>query len=549
LSKEGVTQGDPLGMMFYAIGLLPLTRKLKMGSSFLSKLIDNSEVNEDIHWIQNWYADDSACLADFQSIRVWLKLLVDEGPKFGYFPEPEKSYLVVHANFVNEAKILFADYKVNIVTGQRFLGGFIGGIDDTEKWVQEKVNSWVKAIKCLSKAAKIEPHLANVSLIKSLQNEWGYIQRVITNVEKPFALLKETLESSYLPSLFGAEVSDIEASLMVVSGKHGGLGIRDPVQTSNLAFISSQTGTALLSDSIKTGIPLDIDQHEQKMKVTQSSCRDQQSILELDQIDRNSRLLPENRQRTLRRIREGDCSTWLSMIPRHDNQFLMSADAFRDAIALRYGRSPIKMHGFCDGCSKPFDVSHALDCKMGGLVGARHNECRDLNIDILKATGLSQIVREPIIKESDMSGNGGLRVDWGVRGFWEFQREALFDICILNADAPSHSSTNLETLLNSARERKKSKYGNIAETRRATFTPIIATCEAIFDHEALTYFSKLSTLLATKWNQHYSYVHGWLKSRMQVCILRSVSLCIRGARTRFRGAGIEDGAQIATFSH
>jgi len=29
LSKEGVTQGDPLGMMFYAIALLPLTRKLK----------------------------------------------------------------------------------------------------------------------------------------------------------------------------------------------------------------------------------------------------------------------------------------------------------------------------------------------------------------------------------------------------------------------------------------------------------------------------------------------------------------------------------------
>jgi hypothetical protein len=35
LSKEGVTQGDPLGMMFYAIALLPLTRKLKNGSAFL----------------------------------------------------------------------------------------------------------------------------------------------------------------------------------------------------------------------------------------------------------------------------------------------------------------------------------------------------------------------------------------------------------------------------------------------------------------------------------------------------------------------------------
>ena len=126
LSKEGVTQGDPLGMMFYAIGLLPLVRKLKMGSSFLSKLIANSDLNGDISWIQNWYADDSACSADFQSILEWLKLLITEGPKFGYFPEPEKSYLVVHTKFVEEAKVIFADFKVNIVTGKRFFGGFIG---------------------------------------------------------------------------------------------------------------------------------------------------------------------------------------------------------------------------------------------------------------------------------------------------------------------------------------------------------------------------------------------------------------------------------------
>jgi len=58
------------------------------------------------------------------------------------------------------------------------------------------------------------------------------------------------------------------------------------------------------------------------------------------------------------------------MMPTHENHFLMSCDVFRDSIALRYGRTPIKMHGFCDGCSQAFDVSHALDCKMGGLVTA-----------------------------------------------------------------------------------------------------------------------------------------------------------------------------------
>ena len=44
-----------------------------------------------------------------------------EGPKFGYFPEPEKSYLVVHPDFVEIAKEKFADFKVNIVTSHRFL--------------------------------------------------------------------------------------------------------------------------------------------------------------------------------------------------------------------------------------------------------------------------------------------------------------------------------------------------------------------------------------------------------------------------------------------
>ena len=547
LSKEGVTQGDPLGMLMYAIGLLPLVQKLKTGSSFLEQLRLKEELDNEIDWKQNWFADDSSCIATLRAALEWLKLLVKEGPKFGYFPEPEKSYLVVHPSQVEKAKQMFMDFQVNVVTGHRLLGGFIGSFDEMQKWIYKKVTDWATSIDCLSKAAVYEPHLVNVSLTRSLQNEWNYVQRVISDVDNPFALLKSSLEESFLPALFGADVDTTETPLMMASAKNGGLGIRNPVLSAALSYQSSFEGTKELSNSIVKGTFFDLAAHRLQMKTSSKICREQMNKLELNEVENCSSLLPQNRQRTLNRIRNGNCSTWLSMMPTHENHFLMSSDVFRDSIALRYGRTPIKMHGFCDGCSQAFDVSHALDCKMGGLVTARHNESRDLNIDLIQQTGLTQTVREPILKEPDTSGKGGLRVDWGVRGFWEFQREALFDICILNADAPSYLSSNLESLFDAARQRKKNKYGSAAEQRKATFTPVIATCEAIFDHEAEVYLKKISALLSSKWETPYSQIHGWVKARMQVCILRSVSLCIRGSRTKWRGAGIEHGAQISSF--
>ena len=73
-SREGVTQGDPISMLMYAIGTIPLIRQLS---------IDND-------WTQVWYADDSSVGGKLTSVRAWFDLLTEVGPRFGYFPEPSK---------------------------------------------------------------------------------------------------------------------------------------------------------------------------------------------------------------------------------------------------------------------------------------------------------------------------------------------------------------------------------------------------------------------------------------------------------------------------
>ena len=141
-----------------------------------------------------------------------------------------------------------------------------------------------------------------------------------------------------------------------------------------------------------------------------------------------------------------------------------------------------------------------------------------------------------------------MRVDWGVRGLWESQREALFDICICNADAPSYQGKSIDSVFNEHKDFKRKKYAEAAEHKRASFSPILATCDGVFDFEAKAYTRQLAVLLSKKWSKSYAEVHGWIKARMQICIIRSVSLCLRGSRTKWRGAECEDGAALPMMS-
>ena len=72
------------------------------------------------------YADGSSCVADLSSLRAWYDELSCRGPDYGYYPAPSKTVLVVGPSDIQQASELFGDLGIKVVSGGRFLGGFIG---------------------------------------------------------------------------------------------------------------------------------------------------------------------------------------------------------------------------------------------------------------------------------------------------------------------------------------------------------------------------------------------------------------------------------------
>ena len=89
-SREGTTQGDSLGMAVYAIGLTP----------FLEMMLKITKDNDKMVA----FADDLTAVGTFESLRRWWDNLIELGPKFGYNPQPSKSWLIVKDAKIEEAQ-------------------------------------------------------------------------------------------------------------------------------------------------------------------------------------------------------------------------------------------------------------------------------------------------------------------------------------------------------------------------------------------------------------------------------------------------------------
>ena len=92
-SREGMTQGGPLAMIVYGIGILPLIKNLKR------------EIPDVTH---PWYAEDAGALGTFARLETYFDSLTRQVLGPGYHSYPTKSVLIVRPDNLEAVKMFRA---------------------------------------------------------------------------------------------------------------------------------------------------------------------------------------------------------------------------------------------------------------------------------------------------------------------------------------------------------------------------------------------------------------------------------------------------------
>ena len=127
-SRKGATKGDSTAMAAYALGLTPLLDHLQSIKRSVKHVI---------------FTDDLPGAGKSEEIKTWWGNLMTEGPKYGYYPKPSKSFLIVKQHYKEYAERIFAGSNIKILTeGARHLGTVLGDISFREEYLRNVILSW-----------------------------------------------------------------------------------------------------------------------------------------------------------------------------------------------------------------------------------------------------------------------------------------------------------------------------------------------------------------------------------------------------------------------
>ncbi len=412
LSQEGATQGDNLAMAKYALGTRPL----------LNSLAEETEGDE---VMQVWFADDSTSGGSVEGVKKWWDHLKETGPKYGYYPKPSKTHIIVK-DFADleEVQRTFGGEGIKITTqGQRHIGAALGSDAFKEEFVKMKVDKWVKDVEELAIIAEDEPQSVFSAFNTAIVHRWTFIQRTVGGISEYFEPLEDVIRNKLIPALVGRQVSDDEREMLSLPYRFGGMGIQNPVETADHEYKTSVAVTKNLTQLI---ISQDMDVTKVNAVQTQETKIKLRAAKELrlkKQADELKERMNLSQKRYFEGAQEKGASSWLSSLPIKRLGYVLNKQEFVDAVCLRYGWEIKGIPKVC-ACGKQNNTDHSLICKLGGFVIMRHNKVRDVEASLMREV-CKDVQVEPLLLPANeeelmprtISGPGA-RLDVVARDVW-----------------------------------------------------------------------------------------------------------------------------------
>ena len=342
-----------------------------------------------------------------------------------------------------------------------------------------------------------------------LFQRWTFIQRTIKKISDLFQPLEKTINTIFIPALLGVKsITDLERRLLALPYRYGGLGIRNPVNTADLAYkssakISKELADLILSQEVNLSLLNNDLVKEAKLEVKS----DNEKLIKQEEED-ILKQLDTKTQKLMKAAQEKGASAWLSALPLKNMGYAISKEEFRDAVSLRYGWKINDMPKFC-ACGKENSLDHALSCGTGGYTIMRHNWLRDTEAKILKEV-CNDVQTEPKLIPTScelMSKNStdGARLDVSARGLWSLGEKTMFDIRITHPTSPTYMNMEMTNIYKLHEKQKRDQYlDRVINVEKASFTPLVFSTTGGMAPECIRTNKRIATLIALKTGEKYT---------------------------------------------
>ena len=174
------------------------------------------------------------------------------GPKYGYYPQASKTWIIVKPDHFKKAKEIFADTEIKITTkGKKHLGVVIGDAEYRESFMIDEINIWLADLTTLVKIAIIAPHEAYTCFTAGYKHKLNYYMRTIPNIGSHLKKVDDLITTLLIPSMTGGIFpKEIERRIFSLPPSMGGLGITIFREVSKKEFQNSNELTKSLQNDI-----------------------------------------------------------------------------------------------------------------------------------------------------------------------------------------------------------------------------------------------------------------------------------------------------------